>query len=258
MNGWAFAMAVLASVIASSALGYGTRAALRIVRVSVRLLPENQRDDLEEEWSAEVLAASRGPIEARDGNHHAAALTWSLGTIPTAIRRSKAGVRSSRWVMTSQTVDRFPEQFASLAVGAGAALTLFSMTVTAYGPIVGLMFALGLGLALESPAVLTVGFAIGLALGWALNPTLSPLDGFLVGISAGLAAPFVSAGGHSLVALLRCIIEQAGLLLGCSKRNGEADVAPRPIAASVGLGVGAASASTSRPPARLPKDAPDR
>lgn len=91
---------VLASILAASVFGYGTRIALWISQHAARLLPANQRDRYRKEWGADILTKSRGPIDGRDGAHHLAAFLWGAGTIWTALRCSNARRRLTGWLLS--------------------------------------------------------------------------------------------------------------------------------------------------------------
>jgi len=90
---------VLASVLAASVFGYGTRMALWISHQAARLLPEDQRDRCREEWERHILDRSRGPIDGRDGHHHLDAFLWGVGTIAFGLR-SGSLVLSARGIGT--------------------------------------------------------------------------------------------------------------------------------------------------------------
>ena len=87
--GWLiFASGVVASIVAAGIYARGTRIGLWVASTMARLLPADERDRYREEWHAEILASSFGPIEGRDGQHHLEAFAWSLGTVRTAVLRA--------------------------------------------------------------------------------------------------------------------------------------------------------------------------
>jgi len=104
----AFAAAVLVllvSIVGATLLGYGTRMGLWISRHALRFLPSDQRDRYREEWEADVLSIAKGTLSDKgtSGDHHLAAFFWGLGTVHTALRRSKAGRRIPAWLLTDQS-----------------------------------------------------------------------------------------------------------------------------------------------------------